>query len=279
MPATLAGREAGGKPCRLGSSILSDSMASEFEGARTAIVTGGARRIGAALCRALAEDGWHLLIHCRRSIREAEALAAELGNAAVVGADLASPDATSQVMAALDGLPLPRLLVNNASLFAFDGADDFTLESWEAHLSTNLRAPALLSQAFAARVQGGGLIVNLLDAKLASPNPDFFSYTVSKFGLAGLTELCARAWAGRGIRVCAIAPSVTLLSGAQSEENFGSVHALNALRRGIRVEDIVAALRFIIASPTLTGQTLTLDGGQRFLALPRDVQFLEPGNE
>jgi NAD(P)-dependent dehydrogenase (short-subunit alcohol dehydrogenase family) len=255
-------------------------MASEFEGARTAIVTGGARRIGAALCRALAEDGWHLLIHCHRSTDEAETLAAELGNAAIVGVDLSSPDAATRVMAALDGLPSARLLVNNASLFAYDSADDFTLEGWEAHISTNLRAPALLSQAFAAQAgAGGGLIVNLLDAKLAQPNADFFTYTISKFGLAGLTELCARAWAERGIRVCGIAPSVTLLSGRQSEENFGSVHALNALGRGVRVEDVVAALRFIIATPTLTGQTLTLDGGQRFLALPRDVQFLEPGNE
>jgi NAD(P)-dependent dehydrogenase (short-subunit alcohol dehydrogenase family) len=252
-------------------------MASEFEGARTAIVTGGARRIGAALCRALSEDGWHLLIHCRSSTREAQALAAELGNAAVVSVDLESFDAATRVMAALDGLPPARLLVNNASRFAFDSADDFTPDSWEAHLATNLRAPAFLSRTFAARAERGGLIVNLLDSKLASPNPDFFSYTISKFGLAGLTELCARAWAGRGIRVCGIAPSVTLVSGSQ--KNFDSVHDLNPLGRGIRIEEIVEALRFIIATPTFTGQTLTLDGGQRFLGLPRDVQFLEPGNE
>lgn len=255
-------------------------MASEFEGPRTAIVTGGAKRIGAALCRALAADGWHLLIHCRRSVEEAEALAAELGDARVVSADLSSPDAADRVMDGLDGLPPVRLLVNNASLFLFDTADDFTVERWDEVIATNLRAPAILSQAFAARVAAaGGLIVNLLDAKLAAPNPDFFSYTVSKTGLAGLTELSARAWAGRGIRVCGIAPAVTLLSGAQSPENFDSVHALNALRRGVRVEEIVAALRFVIATPTLTGQTLTLDGGQRFLGLPRDVQFLEPGDE
>jgi NAD(P)-dependent dehydrogenase (short-subunit alcohol dehydrogenase family) len=251
-------------------------MASDLEGQRTAIVTGGARRIGAALARALAEDGWHVLIHYNRSLAEAEALAAELGNASVVQAELASPEGAERIMAALDGLPPAKLLVNNASRFAFDSADGFTLEDWDAHLGTNLRAPALLSQAFAAQAKAGGLIVNLLDAKLAQPNPDFFSYTVSKFGLAGLTELCARAWAERGIRVCAIAPSVTLVSGAQSEENFESVHGLNALRRGVRVEEIVGALRFIVATPTLTGQTIMLDGGQRFLALPRDVQFLEP---
>jgi NAD(P)-dependent dehydrogenase (short-subunit alcohol dehydrogenase family) len=255
-------------------------MASEYEGPRTAIVTGGAKRIGAALCRALAADGWHLLIHCHRSQDEAAALARELGNAAVVRADLALADAADRLMAGLDGLPPARLLVNNASRFLFDTADDFTVERWDEMIATNLRAPAMLSQAFAARVAaGGGLIVNLLDAKLASPNPDFFTYTASKAGLAALTELTARAWAGRGIRVCGIAPSVTLLSGAQSRENFDAVHALNALRRGVRVEDIVAALRFIIATPTLTGQTLTLDGGQRFLGLPRDVQFLEPDDE
>jgi NAD(P)-dependent dehydrogenase (short-subunit alcohol dehydrogenase family) len=249
---------------------------SEFEGPRTAIVTGGAKRIGAALSRALAEDGWHLLIHCNRSVEEAEALAAELGNAKVVRADLADPAAAEAVLAALDGLPPPRLLVNNASRFAYDDGAGFTLYGWNAHLDINLRAPALLSQAFAAVAAGnGGLIVNLLDAKLAQPNPDFFTYTVSKIGLAGLTELCARAYAAQGIRVCGIAPSVTLVSGAQSRDNFEQVHALNALRRGVRVEDIVAALRFLVATPTITGQTITLDGGQRFLGLPRDVQFLE----
>jgi NAD(P)-dependent dehydrogenase (short-subunit alcohol dehydrogenase family) len=252
-------------------------MASAFEGPRTAIVTGGAKRIGAALCRALAEDGWHLLIHCHRSIDEAEALAGELGDASVVRADLASADAAERVMAGLDGLPPARLLINNASRFVFDTADDFTVERWDETLATNLRAPAMLSQAFAARVAaGGGLIVNLLDAKLASPNPDFFAYTISKIGLAGLTELTARAWAPRGIRVCGIAPSVTLVSGSQSRANFDAVHGLNPLRRGVRVEEIVAALRFAIATPTFTGQTLTLDGGQRFLGLARDVQFLEP---
>jgi NAD(P)-dependent dehydrogenase (short-subunit alcohol dehydrogenase family) len=252
-------------------------MASEFEGPRTAIVTGGARRIGAALCRALSEDGWHLLIHCNRSVEEAEALAAELGSAKVVQAELGDAGAAATIMAALDGLPPARLLVNNASRFVYDGADDFTPESWAAHLDVNLRAPALLSQAFAARAEGGGLIVHMLDSKLAAPNPDFFSYTVSRFGLAGMLELQARAWASRGIRVCGIAPSVTLVSGPQSEENFTAVHGLNALGRGVAVEEIVGALRLVVATPSLTGQTLTLDGGQRFLGLPRDVQFLEPG--
>jgi NAD(P)-dependent dehydrogenase (short-subunit alcohol dehydrogenase family) len=240
----------------------------------TAIVTGGGKRIGAALVRALAADGWHVLIHYRRSKAEAEALAAETGNASTVEADLADPAAAGAIMAALDGLPPPRLLVNNASLFAHDDIGDFTPASWAAHLDVNLRAPALLSRAFADRA-GAGLIVNMLDAKLAAPNPDFFSYTISKFGLAGLTELAARALAP-AIRVCAIAPSVTMVSGPQSRANFDRVHGLNALRRGVDVGEIVAALRFLIAAPSITGHTILLDGGQRFLSLPRDVQFLEP---
>lgn len=240
----------------------------------TAIVTGGAKRIGAALVRALAADGWHVLIHCHQSIAEAEALAAELGNASVVQADLADADAPVRILAAAEGLPPPRLLVNNASRFVHDDIADFTPESWAAHLDVNLRAPALLSRAFADRA-GEGLIVNLLDAKLAAPNPDFFSYTVSKIGLAGLTELSARAFAP-AIRVNAIAPSVTLVSGPQSRANFDKVHGLNALGRGVDVAEIVGALRFIIATPSMTGVTILLDGGQRFLSLPRDVQYLEP---
>jgi NAD(P)-dependent dehydrogenase (short-subunit alcohol dehydrogenase family) len=251
-------------------------MTVEFEGPRTAIVTGGAKRIGAALTRALAADGWHVLIHHNRSAVEAEALAAETGGS-TVAADLADPGAAAAIIAALDGLPPARLLVNNASRFALDSATDFTVAGWDAHLNVNLRAPALLSQAFAARA-GRGLIVNLLDAKLAAPNPDFFSYTISKMGLAGLTELAARAFAP-GIRVCGIAPSVTMVPGPQSRANFDRVHALNALGRGVDVAEIVAALRFIVATPTITGQTITLDGGQRFLALPRDVQFLSPDGD
>jgi NAD(P)-dependent dehydrogenase (short-subunit alcohol dehydrogenase family) len=249
-------------------------MTTLLKGPRTAIVTGGAKRIGAEIVRALAADGWHVLIQYRRAEAEAAALAAELGGTAV-RAELAAPDAAEIVMAALDGLPPPLLLVNNASRFVLDSAGDFAVDGWNAHLDINLRAPALLSQAFAARAPAGALIVNLLDAKLAAPNPDFFSYTLSKIGLAGLTELTARAFAP-AIRVCGIAPSVTLVSGPQSRANFEAVHKMNALGRGVDVAEIVAALRFIIATPSYTGQTIVLDGGQRFLALPRDVQFLEP---
>jgi NAD(P)-dependent dehydrogenase (short-subunit alcohol dehydrogenase family) len=246
----------------------------EFPGPRTAIVTGGAKRIGAALVRALAADGWHVLIHYNRSGEEAERLAGEIGNAATVRAELGDPDCAERIIGGSSGLPPPRLLVNNASQFREDSLGGFSAAEWDEHQAVNLRAPALLTQAFAAALGGAnGLIVNLLDAKLAAPNPDFFSYTVSKMGLAGLTELSARALAPQ-VRVCGIAPSVTMVSGPQSRENFDKVHRLNALGRGVEADQIVAALRFIVASPTLTGQTITLDAGQRFLSLPRDVQYL-----
>jgi NAD(P)-dependent dehydrogenase (short-subunit alcohol dehydrogenase family) len=240
----------------------------------TAIVTGGAKRIGAELVRALAADGWHVLIHYNKARAEAEALAAEVGNASIVQAELRDPAAAETILAAAEGLPPLGLLVNNAARFAQDDVRDFTADGWAAHLDINLRAPALLSRAFAERVERG-VIVNMLDAKLAALNPDFFSYTISKIGLGGLTELTARAFAP-GIRVCGIAPSVTMVSGPQSRVNFDKVHGLNALGRGVDVGEIVAALRFIVATPSLTGQTILLDGGQRFLSLPRDVQFLEP---
>jgi NAD(P)-dependent dehydrogenase (short-subunit alcohol dehydrogenase family) len=253
-------------------------MTEEFPGPRTAIVTGGARRIGAALVRALAADGWHVLIHCHRSSDEAERLAGEIGNAAIVRAELGDPDCAERIFDGLSGLPPPRLLVNNASQFRDDSLADFSPDQWDRHQAVNLRAPALLTQAFAAALGpdsngASGLIVNLLDAKLAAPNPDFFSYTIAKMGLAGLTELSARALAPQ-VRVCGIAPSVTMVSGPQSRDNFDKVHRLNALGRGVEADQIVAALRFIIASPTLTGQTITLDAGLRFLSLPRDVQYL-----
>jgi NAD(P)-dependent dehydrogenase (short-subunit alcohol dehydrogenase family) len=253
-------------------------MTAEFATSGTAIVTGAAKRIGAEIATALAADGWDVLIHYRESGDEARALAVGLPRARVVQADLAAPDGAERVIAGLAGMPPPALLVNSASSFVYDSFADFTPESWDMHMAANARGPALLARAFAGMVpQGaGGLIVNMLDAKLAQPNADFFTYTISKMAFAGLTELLARSLAERGVRVNAIAPAVTLVSGPQSRDNFDRVHAMNPLHRGVEVSEIVAALRFLIAVPTITGQTITLDAGQRFLGLPRDVQFMEP---
>jgi NAD(P)-dependent dehydrogenase (short-subunit alcohol dehydrogenase family) len=243
---------------------------------QTAIVTGGAKRIGAALVRALAADGWHVVIHCNNSRAEADALAADVGNAVVVAADLADPAAGDAIVAAAAGMPPLGLLVNSASRFVYDRFDDFAVADFDIHMAVNLRAPALLIRAFAAALPENGdpaLVVNLLDAKLESLNPDYLTYTLSKIGLDGLTELTARAFAPR-LRCAAIAPAVTLVSGPQSRENFELVHGMNPLRRGVAVDEIVAALRFIIATPTFNAQTITLDGGQRLLGLPRDVAYM-----
>jgi NAD(P)-dependent dehydrogenase (short-subunit alcohol dehydrogenase family) len=244
---------------------------------RTAIITGGAKRIGGAITRALAADGWHVLIHCNSSRADAEALAADLPYAGVVAVDLADPGAAEIIMASCAGLPPAQLLVNSASRFVFDRIEDFSPTEFDTHMAVNLRAPALITRAFAAALPEHSaepaLVVNLLDAKLASLNPDYFTYTLSKIGFEGLTELTARSYAPR-LRCVGIAPAVTLVSGPQSRANFDAVHGMNPLGRGVTVDDIVAALRFIIATPTINAQTIVLDGGQRLLGLPRDVAHM-----
>jgi NAD(P)-dependent dehydrogenase (short-subunit alcohol dehydrogenase family) len=254
-------------------------MTPEFGNPASALITGGAKRIGAALTRALAGNGWHVHIHCNESVAEAEALVAEIassgGSASLVRADLADAEACRTLFDRLEpGKPPISLLINNASLFRYDTQTDFSAAQWDEQIDVNLRAPALLTQQFAARCAGrNGLVVNLLDAKVAAPNPDFYSYTVSKLGLAGLTELQARALAPN-IRVNGIAPSVTLVSGPQTRENFDRAHVYNPLRRGVLVEHVVMTMQYLIALPTVTGQVIVLDAGQRMLGMPRDVAFM-----
>ena len=193
-----------------------------------------------------------------------------------VVADLAQADCARRIFAAADGKPPVRLLVNNAARFAYDAFGKVDVAEFEAHMNINARAPMLLSDEFHDRHAGGeGLIVNLLDAKLSAPNPDYLSYTLSKYALAGLTELAARAMAQSGIRVNAIAPALMLPSGEQDNADFVAVHSHNPLGRGIATDDVVTALRYLVRSPGVTGETLVLDGGQRFMSLDRDVQFME----
>ena len=238
---------------------------------RTAIVTGAGKRVGAEIARALIADGWTVLAHVR-----AEGDSVPDG-AIKVAADLADPGCATRIFVAARGLPPVRLLVNNAARFAFDGFGAVNTDEFDAHMAVNVRAPLLLTDAFAATHDGNAdaLVVNLLDAKLAAPNPDFLSYTLSKQALAGLTEIAARALAPKSIRVNGIAPALMLRSAGQSEENFAKMSQANPLRRAVAPGDVVAALRYLIASPAVTGEVLTIDGGQRFWSLERDVQFLE----
>jgi NAD(P)-dependent dehydrogenase (short-subunit alcohol dehydrogenase family) len=235
---------------------------------RTAIVTGGGKRVGEAIVRALLDDGWTVVAHVHHD-RDGVP-----DGAIKAVADLAAADCAERIFAAAEG-PV-RLLVNNAARFAFDGFGKMSATEFDAHMRVNARAPMMLIDALAqGHERGEALVVNLLDAKLAAPNPDFLSYTLSKYALAGLTEVAARALAAQGIRVNAIAPALMLPSGEQAEKNFAAVHAHNPLRRGVEVANVIAALRFLIDSTTMTGQTIVLDGGQRFMGLGRDVQFLE----
>lgn len=237
---------------------------------RTAIVTGAAKRVGAEIAGALQADGWTVIAHVRDAGDTVPA-----GMHKVV-ADLSQPDCAERIFAATAGLPTVRLLVNNAARFAEDSIGAFNPTEFDAHMAVNARAPALLIDRLARAHDGGdALVVNILDSKLLAPNPDFASYTVSKQALAGLTGIAARALAGRGIRVNGIAPALMLRSSGQSAENFAEMHRRNPLRRGVEPKDVVDALRYFIDSRCVTGQTITIDSGQHFLNLERDVQFLE----
>ena len=239
---------------------------------RTAIVTGAGKRVGAVIAAELAADGWTVVGHVHHADdnvpKGVEKVVAELADAACAKA----------IFAAAAKLPPVRLLVNNAARFANDELGAFNAQELDAHMAVNLRAPILLTQELARRHSAGedALIVNLLDSKLAAPNPDFLSYTLSKQALAGFTELAARAFAPKGIRVNGIAPALMLRSPGQDEDNYRAMHEFNPLKRGVEPKDIVAALRYLIDTKTVTGEVMTIDGGQRFWALPRDVQFLEP---
>ena len=236
---------------------------------RTAIVTGAGKRVGSEIARALLSDGWNVAAHVHHADDEVPE------GAIKAVADLSDPVAADAIFAGAASLPPVRLLVNNAARFAWDGFGALSSDEFDAHMAINVRAPALLIERFAREHQGGdALIVNLLDSKLAAPNPDYLSYTVSKQALAGLTDLAARALAPRGIRVNGIAPGLMLRSSGQTEENFEAMHASNPLRRGVQPNDVIDAIRYFVNARSVTGQTLVIDSGQRFLGLDRDVQFL-----
>ncbi|WP_308516202.1 SDR family oxidoreductase [Sphingomonas flavescens] len=237
---------------------------------RTAIVTGSSKRVGRAIAESLLRDGWTVLAH----VHDAGDPVPQGAVKAV--ADLRDPSCADAIFAASVGLAPVRLLINNAARFAWDGFGEFSADEFDAHMAVNLRAPALLIDQFARRhTSGDALIINILDAKLSAPNPDYLSYTLSKGGLATLTELAARALAPQGIRVNGIAPALMLQSSGQTAENFDRMHRSNPLGRGVDPAHVADAIRFLVEAPTTTGQTITIDSGHRFLGLGRDVQFLE----
>lgn len=245
----------------------------------TALVTGAARRIGAGLVREAAALGHAVAIHYRSGADEAHALAAEIeaagGRAAALPADLSTPQACLDLMAQAERALGPvEVLVNSASRFEHDTILDLTPQGWADHLAANLTAPVFLIQAFARRLpaEARGVVVNILDQKVSGPNPDHFSYTAGKMALAGLTPALALALAPR-IRVCGLSPGLTLPSGEQTDDDYRRGVAAAPLGVSSTVEGLRRALRFILESDALTGQIITLDGGESLLRRDRDVAF------
>lgn len=246
---------------------------------RRVLITGGARRIGAALARALAHDGWHVMVHHNRSAGEAAALAADIrqfgGQCDTIAADLSDRGALARLIpdcAARFG-PIDAL-INNASSFRYDTLDSMDFAGWDFHLAPNLVAPLFLAQAFArARGDAAGSIINMLDHKVTAPNPDFFSYTVAKLAMAAATPLLAQALAGTRIRVNGIAPGITLPSGNQTEAGFARAWSAPPLGRSSTPAELAEACRYILETPSLNGQILVLDGGDSLLKRQRDIEF------
>ncbi len=235
---------------------------------KAALITGGARRIGAVIVRDLARHGWAVAVHHLRSGRDAEALVGEIGaaggKAVALPADLTVEDEVSSLIerAAAELGPV-GCLVNNASVFELDTIEDMTRTSWDRHLAVNLRAPVVLTQAFAAHLPPDrhGCVINILDQRVWNLTPYFLSYTVSKSALWTLTRTTALALAPR-IRVNAIGPGPTMPSARQSPAQFDRQWVETPLRRGTSSGEIAAAVRYILDAPAMTGQMIALDGGQ-----------------
>jgi NAD(P)-dependent dehydrogenase (short-subunit alcohol dehydrogenase family) len=248
-----------------------------------ALVTGAGRRVGRALALALAAAGLDIAVHYRGSADDAEQVAAQIRDlgrgAAAIAADLTKPSEAARLVArAADAIGPLRLLVNNASLFEADRFGALDLALWDRHFETNLRAPVLLAQAFAAQVpaaleDGEAMILNILDQRVLHPNPQFFSYTLSKSALFTATRTLAQALAPR-IRVNAVGPGPTLASIHQDASTFAAEAQATPLARPVAPQDICAAALYLLGARSVTGQTLAVDAGQHLAWRTPDI--LEP---
>lgn len=235
---------------------------------KVALVTGGAKRLGRAIALALAEHGWDVAIHYHHSASEAEQTTADirrLGRRSVaIQADLGREAEVEAILPQVGKMLGPiSCLVNNASVFEMDKVDTATRDSWDRHIETNLRAPLVLSQAFARQLPDDtdGNIINMLDQRVWKLTPYFLSYTVAKMGLWTLTRTLALGLAPR-IRVNGIGPGPTLPSARQSAEQFAAQSAAMPLGHGASVEEIAAAAIYILSARSMTGQMIALDGGE-----------------
>lgn len=247
---------------------------------RAALVTGGARRVGRAIALSLARDGWDVAVHYANSQREALDTVASvqaLGRRAIaVRCDLAiEHDVRGLLADCAEELGPVSCVVNNAAIFEYDAPASFSADLLLKHVKLNTAAPVMLAQALHAALGDDerGVVVNLLDQKLANPNPDFFSYTLSKSALACATMLLAQALAPK-VRVVGVAPGITLPSGTQSPQGFARAHTRTPLGRSSTPEDVAQAVVYLAGASAVTGTTLLVDGGQHLAPSPRDIMFL-----
>jgi NAD(P)-dependent dehydrogenase (short-subunit alcohol dehydrogenase family) len=253
---------------------------------RVALVTGAGRRLGRAIALGLARAGWDLALHYRHSEQDAiatrDAILALGRRAVLLQCDLADDGAVRLLAGrAIDALGALTCIVNNASLFEYDSATDFSPALLNAHMAANVTAPVLLAQALHAATPQGeqAVVINLLDQKLYNLNPDFLSYTLSKAALHAATTMLAQALAPT-VRVVGVAPGITLVSGEQSEEGFTQAHRATPLGRSSTPQDIADAVVYAASARALTGTTLLVDGGQHLTPSTRDVMFLtEPRSD
>lgn len=231
----------------------------------TLLVTGAAQRIGRAIACYFAQSGWDVVAHYHISEEQAYTLKAEIESHGqrcwLIQADLADEPQVASIMEAAKAFAgSVDLLVNNASTFQYDNSRTATRESWDYHIEPNLRAPLVLSQEF-QRLMGTGMIVNLIDQRVWNLTPHYLSYSISKYGLWGMTQTLALAMAP-DIRVNGIGPGPTLRNVYQSESQFAQQCYDTPLGRGGSTEEIVKAIEFLWDSPSITGQMIAIDGGQ-----------------
>jgi len=241
------------------------------------LVTGGARRIGAAISEAFGQAGWHVLVHYGNSAREAEALAASLPSAEAVQCDLGDSAASAALIddlaARLDDW---RVLVNCAGVFREDTADRLEPAVFDEAMRVNAASPAMMAQHFLAkaRAKGGRRVIQVTDQKLRNPNPDFFSYTMSKHALDATVAMLAMAQADPRDRIYGLAPGAILASHDQTEGEAEVSHRLNLLGRRTDAEEIARAALFLAEGWLASGESLFIDSGQHLLQQERDVLYL-----
>ncbi len=245
--------------------------------AKRVLVSGGARRIGRAIVLDLALNGWDVAVHYRSSSEEAEEVVREIRafgrSAEAIGADLSDAgECDSLIASAADAIGPLTLLVNSASLFQPDTAHNLTAESFDRHFGVNLRAPLQFARDFAAQpgLDGERNIINIIDQRVWQLTPHYLTYTASKYALWGATRTLAQAFSPQ-IRVNAIGPGPTLANERQSTEQFADEAGATPLGQGPGLSEFGAAIRFIVDTPSMTGQMIALDGGQHLAWCTPDV--------